>query len=222
MPEQAETGRAAPNKGGTRPRFGSSRSIPRNDRSPVGTPSTHWWRYASRDRTHRSARDWQRYVVGKVLLSPQAAKDPRAGAGGVATITVAGARAGELATGSTIEPGGRLKGLGTHPSPSATRNESGPSTMPGQWRLCTGVCTIDWDRNVPSTIRNPQAFIRARRGRQHGLRPAIRACHLRPLWVRWIQNVDPIWNGRLTDNYKKLFDAKCTLYLNQTAVMPLF
>ena len=49
--------------------------------SPVGTPSTHWWRYASRDRTHRSARDWQRYVVGKVLLSPQAAEDPGAGAG---------------------------------------------------------------------------------------------------------------------------------------------
>jgi hypothetical protein len=121
-----------PVKGGPRPRFGSSRSIPRNDRSPVGTPSTHWWRYASRDRTHRSARDWQRYVVGKVPLSPQAAEDPGAGAGGVATIKVAGARAGELTAGSTIEPGGRLKGLGTHPSPSATRNESGLGWTPSQ------------------------------------------------------------------------------------------
>lgn len=94
--KRTETGRAAPNEGGTRPSCGSSRSIPRNDRSPVGTPSTHWWRYASRDRTHRSARDWQRYVVGKVLLSPRTAKDPGAGAGGVATIKVAGARVGRL------------------------------------------------------------------------------------------------------------------------------
>lgn len=76
-PERTETGRAAPNEGGTRPSCGSSRSIPRNDRSPVGTPSTHWWRHASRDRTHRSARDWQRYVVGKVLLSPRTAKGSR-------------------------------------------------------------------------------------------------------------------------------------------------
>jgi hypothetical protein len=97
----------------------------------VGTPSTHWWRYASRDRTHRSARDWQRYVVGKVLLSPQTAEDPGAGAGGVAIITIAGARAGELAAGSVIEPGGRLKGLGTHPSPSATRHESRLVETPG-------------------------------------------------------------------------------------------
>jgi hypothetical protein len=75
----------------------------------VGTPSTHWWRHASRDRTHRSARDWQRYVVGKVLLSSETAQDPDAGAGGVAIIKIAGARAGELAACSTIERGGRLK-----------------------------------------------------------------------------------------------------------------
>ena len=75
----------------------------------VGTPSTYWWRHASRDRTHRSARDWQRYVVGKVLLSSETARDPGAGAGGIAIIKIAGARAGELAACSTIERGGRLK-----------------------------------------------------------------------------------------------------------------
>ncbi len=63
---------------------------------PGRTPSTPWWRHASRDRTHRSARDWQRYVVGKVLLSPRTAKGPGAGAGGVATIKVAGTRVGRL------------------------------------------------------------------------------------------------------------------------------
>ncbi len=82
-------------------------------------------------------------------------KDPGAGAGGVATITVAGARAGELAAGSTIEPGERLKGLGTHPSPSATRNESGPAADLGQWRLCTGVCTIVLRRRRGSWGRHP-------------------------------------------------------------------
>ena len=41
---------------------GSSRSIPRDDRSLGRTPSTPWWRHASRDRTQESARDWQRYV----------------------------------------------------------------------------------------------------------------------------------------------------------------
>ena len=35
-PERTETGRAAPNEGGTRPSCGSSRSIPRNDRSRSG------------------------------------------------------------------------------------------------------------------------------------------------------------------------------------------
>jgi hypothetical protein len=75
----------------------------------VGTLSTPWWRHASRDRTHRSARDWQRYVVGKVLLSSETARDPGAGAGGVAITKIAGARAGELAACSTIERGGRLK-----------------------------------------------------------------------------------------------------------------
>ena len=75
----------------------------------VSTPSTPWWRHASRDRTHRSARDWQRYVVGKVLLSSETARDPDAGAGVVAIIKIAGARAGELATRPTIERGGRLK-----------------------------------------------------------------------------------------------------------------
>ena len=75
----------------------------------VRAPSTHWWRHASRDRTHRSARDWQRYVVGKVLLSSETAQDPGAGAGGIAIIKIAGARAGELAACSTIERGGRLK-----------------------------------------------------------------------------------------------------------------
>jgi hypothetical protein len=75
----------------------------------VEIPSTPWWRHASRDRTHRSARDWQRYVVGKVLLSSETARDPDAGTGGIATIKIAGARAGELATRPTIERGGRLK-----------------------------------------------------------------------------------------------------------------
>jgi hypothetical protein len=76
--ERTETGRAAPNVGGAQPNCGSSRSIPHDDRSlMVSTPSTHWWRHASRDRTHRSARDWQRYVVGKVLLSPQTERGSR-------------------------------------------------------------------------------------------------------------------------------------------------
>jgi len=167
MPNEPKPVAPRPVKGGTRPRYGSSRSIPRNDRSPVGTPSTHWWRYASRDRTHRSARDWQRYVVGKVPLSPQAAEDPGAGAGGVATIKVAGARAGELAAGSVIEPGGRLKGLGTHPSPSATQREGGPAADLGQWRLCTGVCTtLFLDRTVSRSrgftdFRRPSSRARA-------------------------------------------------------------
>ncbi len=91
-------------------RSGPSRSIPHDDRSlMVSTPSTHRWRHASRDRTHRSARDWQRYVVGKVLLSSETAQDPGAGAGGVAIIKIVGARAGELAACSTVERGGRLK-----------------------------------------------------------------------------------------------------------------
>jgi len=82
--ERTETGRAAPNVGGAQPNCGSSRSIPHDDRSSGRTPSTHGWRHASRDRTHRSARDWQRYVVGKVLLSSETARDPGAGAGGIA------------------------------------------------------------------------------------------------------------------------------------------
>jgi hypothetical protein len=82
--ERTETGRAAPNVGGAQPNCGSSRSIPHDDRSSGRTPSTDWWRHASRDRTHRSARDWQRYVVGKVLLSSETARDPGAGAGGIA------------------------------------------------------------------------------------------------------------------------------------------
>jgi hypothetical protein len=48
-------------------------------------------------------------VVGKVLLSSETARDPDAGAGGIAIIKIAGARAGELAARSTIELGGRLK-----------------------------------------------------------------------------------------------------------------
>ena len=107
--ERTETGRAAPNEGGAQPNCGSSRSIPHDDRSSGRTPSTHWWRHASRDRTHRSARDWQRYVVGKVLLSSETAQDPGAGAGGIAIIKIAGARAGELAARPNIERGGRLK-----------------------------------------------------------------------------------------------------------------
>jgi hypothetical protein len=49
------------------------------------------------------------YVVGKVLLSSETAKDPGAGAGGIAIIKIVGTRAGELAACSTVERGGRLK-----------------------------------------------------------------------------------------------------------------
>ncbi len=42
------------------------------------------------------ARDWQRYVVGKVLQSPRIPEDPDAGAG-LVTATAVGARAGEPA-----------------------------------------------------------------------------------------------------------------------------
>jgi hypothetical protein len=68
--------RRAHARGRRRPDHGPSRSVPRNDRSPVGLRPRNGWRYASRDRTHRSARDWQRYVVGKVRLSPRTAQDP--------------------------------------------------------------------------------------------------------------------------------------------------
>ena len=102
-PERTETGRAAPKRGAeaTGSRTVEERSSRRP--SPGRTPSTDGWRYASRDRTHRSARDWQRYVVGKVRLSPRTAEDPGAGAGGVATRKVAGARVGEAPAISDLE-----------------------------------------------------------------------------------------------------------------------
>ncbi len=96
---------------------------------PGRTPSTYGWRHASRDRTHRSARDWQRYVVGKVLLSPRTAWDPDAGAGSI-TASAAGTRAGELATRSAIERGGWLKSsryatiASSHPQRRCARGEA--------------------------------------------------------------------------------------------------
>ena len=71
------SGRAAPKRGAEA--TGSPTVEERSSRRPYPgrTPSTYGWRYASRDRTHRSARDWQRYVVGKVLLSPRTAKGSR-------------------------------------------------------------------------------------------------------------------------------------------------
>jgi len=81
----ARTNRNRSRRAQTRAEATGSRTVEeRSSRRPYPgrTPSTYGWRYASRDRTHRSARDWQRYVVGKVRLSPRTAKDPGAGAGG--------------------------------------------------------------------------------------------------------------------------------------------
>ena len=126
-------------------RFGSSRSIPHDDRSPRsglrprtggGTPPC--------DRTHRSARDWQRYVVGKVLLSPgDRTGIPDAGAGGVAIIKIA-----ELVPGSSLpvrpsERGGRLKSFSVRNhrlQPPALR--VGAPRRLGQYQVCTRLCTM--------------------------------------------------------------------------------
>ena len=137
-PERTETGRAAPNEGGPRPelRIVEEHSSQRpilwsglRPRTGGGTPRA-------------IARIEVRAIGSAMWLvrcccrhRPQ--RIPGAGAGGVAAIKVAGARAGELAAGSTIEPGGRLKGLGTHPSPSATRYEGGLAGTFGQYQMCT-------------------------------------------------------------------------------------
>ena len=119
----------------------SSRSIPRDDRPPVGLRPRPGGGHASRDRTHQRARDWQRYVVGKVLQSPQIPEDPDAGAG-LITATAVGARAGEPAARSTIERGGRLKHSGTHPLASVAQGQRAFSRKCGQYHMCTSVCTI--------------------------------------------------------------------------------
>jgi hypothetical protein len=92
--------------------------------------------HASRDRTHRRARDWQRYVVGKVLQSPRIPRDPDAGAG-LVTATAVGARAGEPAARSTIERGGRLKLSGTHPLASVAQGHDALGLRRGQCHMCT-------------------------------------------------------------------------------------
>jgi hypothetical protein len=91
-------------------------------------------------RTHRRARDWQRYVVGKVLQSPWIPEDPDAGAG-LVTATAVGARAGEPAARSTIERGGRLKHSGTHPLASVAQGQRELCLEHGQCHLCTLLCT---------------------------------------------------------------------------------
>ncbi len=102
-PERTETGRAAPNEGRNTTEIADRRGAflattdPRSGLRPRtggGTP-----RAIARIEVRAIG---SAYVVGKVLLSPQAAEDPGAGAGGVATIKVAGARAGELAARSTV------------------------------------------------------------------------------------------------------------------------
>ena len=50
------------NEGGPRPELRIVEEHSSRRPIPGRTPSTHWWRHASRDRTHRRARDWQRYV----------------------------------------------------------------------------------------------------------------------------------------------------------------
>ncbi len=150
-PERTETGRAAPNEDGTRPSCGSSRRIPRDDRPPVGLRPRPGGGHASRDRTHRRARDWQRYVVGKVLQSPQIPEDPDAGAG-LVTATAVGARAGEPAARSTIERGGRLKHSGTHPLASVAQGHDALGLQHGQCYMCTCLCTLAESRWTRGTF----------------------------------------------------------------------
>ena len=124
-PQRTETGRAAPRaRAGHDRRSGSSRSSPRDGRSSRSElRPRRGWRRASRDRTHRRARDWQRYVGLVRCFSRRGSQmDPDAGAG-LVTAIAAGARAGELAARSTIERGGRLKRSGTHPLASVAHGQ---------------------------------------------------------------------------------------------------
>ena len=102
---------------------GSSRSIPHDDRSPVGLrPRPGGGTPRAIARIER-ARDWQRYVgLLRCFSRRRSAEDPDAGAG-LVTATAVGARAGEPAARSTIERGGRLKRSGTHPLASVARGQ---------------------------------------------------------------------------------------------------
>ena len=114
-----------------------------------------------------SARDWQRYVVGKVLQSPGIPEDPDAGAG-LVTATAVGARAGEPAARSTTERGGRLKHSGTHPLASVAQGHDALSLELGQYYMCTRLCTVTRPPSTTPTVTREEllhACLAARDGR---------------------------------------------------------
>ena len=110
-PQRTEAGRATPKRG--RNTTGLRIVEEHSSRRPIpGRDPVHALVAVRLARSHASkcARFGSTMWLVRCCCRRGPLEDPDAGAGGVATIEAVGARAGKLATRSTIERGGRLKG----------------------------------------------------------------------------------------------------------------